>query len=679
MVLMVLLPSLGMAGNVVKGTATLGNNVIEAEYTLNGSTAQLGSGYNACVSQYSVGSLVVPATITVGGTTYPVTSVAPLAFRMCTQLTCVTLPEGVTHVGDFAFVGCRAMQELVLPSTLTTVGSGAFIDLPNLQNVIIHAHTPPVWEYNDVFCFHSDGIGDSHAYHTNQVTLIVPSGTVKTYRNANFTNATLGWTTADGWGYFNNIIPNTDYVFINNGNWNAAANWRLGTVPAEGEDVYITANVTIPNGYAASVDAIDVADGATITIADGGQFVTNMAVEAIVEKQVTAAPDWMGSKDGWRLIASPLEGSTGYTAAASNYVENLVVDNYGGIADGEFHYDFYGWDGGEELEWRNYRDASPKFNMSNGQGYLYASREDRHLTFNGTVKSNAEEEVFVPYFVEGEFGDFSLYGNPFACNAYLVGEEGSPLAFYVMNETGSGFEVSEGPVAPMQGFFVAATAANQSFTVSRNAPAAKSNSLSMSLMQGSSRVDNALLRFGKGNRLPKMSFREAGSKVYVPLDGEDFAAVNAEVVGEMPLCFKAAKDGDYTLCFKTENMSFAYLHLIDNLTGTDVDLLASPTYGFKAKTTDYESRFRLVFFAGPDGGDADGDSFAFVNNGNILVRGEGLLQVMDMMGRVIVNGDTMQSESGGVNRLATNGMTPGVYVLRLVNGETVKTQKIVVR
>ena len=36
MVLMVLLPSLGMAGNVVKGTATLGNNVIEAEYTLNG-------------------------------------------------------------------------------------------------------------------------------------------------------------------------------------------------------------------------------------------------------------------------------------------------------------------------------------------------------------------------------------------------------------------------------------------------------------------------------------------------------------------------------------------------------------------------------------------------------------------------------------------------------------------
>ena len=679
MVLMALLPSLGMSGNVVKGTATLGNNVIEAEYTLNGATAQLGSGYNACVSQYSVGSLVVPSTITVGGTTYPVTSVAPLAFRMCTQLTCVTLPEGVTRVGDFAFVGCRAMQELVLPSTLTTIGSGAFIDLPNLQNVVIYAHTPTVWEYNDVFCFHNGGIGDSQAYHTNQVTLIVPSGTVKTYRNASFTNASLGWTTADGWGYFNNIIPNTEYVFVNTGNWNASGNWRLGTVPAEGEDVYITADVTIPNGFMASVDAIDVADGATITIADGGQFVTNMAVEAIVEKQVAAAPDWMGSKDGWRLIASPLEGSTGYTAAASNYVENLVVDNYNGIADGEFHYDFYGWDGSEELEWRNYRDASPKFNMENGLGYLYASRENRHLTFNGTVKANNDDEVFETQYGEGEFGDFSLFGNPFACNAYLVGEEGSPLAFYVMNESGSGLVVSEGPIAPMQGFFVAATAANQSFTVSRNAPAVKSSSLSMSLVQGSSRVDNAMLRFGKGSSLPKMSFRKEGSKVYVPLEGRDFAVVNAEAMGEMPLCFKAAKDGDYTLCFKTENMSFEYLHLIDNITGVDVDLLATPTYGFKAKTTDYASRFRLVFQAESVSGESDADAFAFVNNGNIIVSGEGFLQVMDMMGRALVFGGMMKCESDSVNRISTNGMTPGVYVLRLVSGETVKTQKIVVK
>ena len=48
------------------------------------------------------------------------------------------------------------------------------------------------------------------------------------------------------------------------------------------------------------------------------------------------------------------------------------------------------------------------------------------------------------------------------------------------------------------------------------------------------------------------------------------------------------------------------------------------------------------------------------------------MQVIDMTGRVIVEGDA-------INRVSTSQMTPGVYVLRLVNGDNVKVQKIVVR
>lgn len=596
-----LLPSWAMAG-IVRATATLGNTVIEAEYTINGATAQLGSGYNACISQYSVGNLVVPSTITVNGTTYPVTAVAPMAFRMCTQLTRVTLPEGVTRVGDFAFQGCRAMLEIELPSTLTTVGSGAFIGLPNLQIVIVHAATPPVWEYNDVFCFHSNGIGDSQSYHTSQVTLHVPIGSMDTYRHANYTDASLGWTTPDGWGYFNNVVylPTDANVFVSEGNWSEAAKWTHGEVPALGDDIYVIADATIPNGCLAEADAIVFDNGATFTIADGGQLHTNTDVKAVVEKQVAAVPVWGGGNDGWLLIASPLNGTTGYTSASSNHVEGLAVDNYNGITDGELHFDFYRWDGSSDMEWKNYRNANTQFDMVNGQGYLYASRENRSLAFDGTVKANAQNMVFEPLYSEdGILEAFSLYGNPFACNAYLVREEGTSLAFYVMNDDGSGFVVSEGPIAPMQGFFVYSTAADQSFTVTRNAPAAKSSSLCMSLLQGSSCIDNAMLWFGNGSMLPKMSFREESSKVYVPVDGQDFAAVNAEAMGEMPVCFTAARNGEYTLCFKTENMSFRYLHLVDNLTGDDVDLLTQPSYSFKASTDDYASRFKLVFVSEP--------------------------------------------------------------------------------
>ena len=210
--LMWLLPSSGMAGDLVLGPVTLGNSVIPAEYVVHGTTATLGSGYNACIPQYSEGDLVIPDAIMVNGGTYYVTDVAPFAFRMCSLLTSVTLPEGVTRVGDFALVGCRGIQELELPSTLTTVGTGAFIDLPNLQSVVVYADVPPVWEYNDVFCFHAGGIGDSNAYYTGDVALYVPEGKEEIYRNANFTNAALGWTTPDGWGYFYNIIEMYDAV-----------------------------------------------------------------------------------------------------------------------------------------------------------------------------------------------------------------------------------------------------------------------------------------------------------------------------------------------------------------------------------------------------------------------------------------------------------------------------------
>ena len=118
----------------------------------------------------------------------------------------------------------------------------------------------------------------------------------------------------------------------------------------------------------------------------------------------------------------------------------------------------------------------------------------------------------------------------------------------------------------------------------------------------------------------------------------------------------------------------------------DVNLLApepveGPTsYTFTAKTTDYESRFKLVFYANEDADDGNEVPFAFIDaSGNIIVMdgpstgsGTCTLQVIDVMGRVIVCRDA-------INRVSTSGMAPGVYVLRLINGDMVKTQKIIIQ
>ena len=184
-------------------------------------------------------------------------------------------------------------------------------------------------------------------------------------------------------------------------------------------------------------------------------------------------------------------------------------------------------------------------------------------------------------------------------------------------------------------------------------------------------VDNAIVSFNEGESLEKFVFNANLAKLYIPQGNKDLAIANAEKQGEMPLNFKAVENGGYTLSVNADGVEMDYLHLIDNLTGADVDLLATPSYTFEAKTSDYASRFRLVFKANEDNID-NNDNFAFISNGEIIVNGEGTLQVVDVMGRIVMSVET------SYHGVSTTGMTPGVYVLRLIDGEKVRTQKMVI-
>ena len=94
--------------------------------------------------------------------------------------------------------------EIDLCTTLKTIGSGAFIDLPKLKKVKLDATTPPTWEYNDVFKYHSDGIGSTKSEKYN-VTLHVPDAAINTYKESTFTKPEIGWNTAEGWANFSAI------------------------------------------------------------------------------------------------------------------------------------------------------------------------------------------------------------------------------------------------------------------------------------------------------------------------------------------------------------------------------------------------------------------------------------------------------------------------------------------
>ena len=360
---------------------------------------------------------------------------------------------------------------------------------------------------------------------------------------------------------------------------------------------------------------------------------------------------YTSAANGWHLIASPV-------ATTPDQVENMTNETF----------DLYRFNPTAiGAEWENYKNEEHNdFSIVPGQGYLYANSQNVNLIFSGEAYDG---DGIIPLANVG----FNLVGNPYSVSAVIDREE-----FYVMVETEEGSKIMPATdnttIAEMQGIFVEAEDEGESVTFTavgkNNVNNRQEAAMVMNITQNrGSLIDRAIIRFGEGRSMSKFQLFENGSKLYIPQNGKDYAVVSASEMGEMPVSFKAEKNGTYTISINTENVEMGYLHLIDNMTGNDVDLLATPSYSFNAQTTDYESRFRLVFSADNSN---TGDSFAFISNGNLIINGQGTLEVFDITGRMISSTDATQNVS-------TAELNAGVYMLRLTNGNSVKTQKIVVK
>ena len=437
-------------------------------------------------------------------------------------------------------------------------------------------------------------------------------------------------------------------LFGNDGNWNDTDKWFWNRIPPTDTVVFIDAAASIPSDYTAYADSIVIRDGGSLTIEDGGQLIHNNAgLVATVQKSISG----YGTSDG------------GYNLIANPTLNALSPANLG-MTTGS--YDLYWFDQSEANEWRNYKSES--FNLENGKGYLYANSANTDIAFTGVLnRANADISMPVTYDANANFAGWNLVGNPYACTAYLA----DGRAFYTMN--GEGTEIiasTSSSIEAMEGIFVIANEDGETMQFTTEVPQGSKGGMVLNLSQGRGVIDRAVVRFGEGSQLPKFQMRTNSTKLYIPQDNKDYAVVHAEKAGEMPVNFKAKENGTYTISVNTEGLELDYLHLIDNMTGADVDLLATSSYTFTAKTTDYESRFKLVF-AVKDGPSTGSGTFAFISDGNIIVNGEGMLQMIDITGRIIVSGDAKQC-------ISTNGIPAGVYVLHLINGEKIRTQKIVI-
>ena len=87
----------------------------------------------------NVKKITVPATITVGGITYKVESVASDAFKNCRKLTSVKISAGVQKIGKNAFSGCSKLSSVTIGKDVTEIGDGAFANCKALKKITIPA------------------------------------------------------------------------------------------------------------------------------------------------------------------------------------------------------------------------------------------------------------------------------------------------------------------------------------------------------------------------------------------------------------------------------------------------------------------------------------------------------------------------------------------------------------
>ena len=83
------------------------------------------------------GTVIIPSSIVINGTTYSVTSIGNSAFYRCLNLAAVEIPNSVTSIGDDAFYRCSSLTAIEIPNSVTSIGWGAFSNCSSLATVEI--------------------------------------------------------------------------------------------------------------------------------------------------------------------------------------------------------------------------------------------------------------------------------------------------------------------------------------------------------------------------------------------------------------------------------------------------------------------------------------------------------------------------------------------------------------
>ena len=311
-----------------------------------------------------------------------------------------------------------------------------------------------------------------------------------------------------------------------------------------------------------------------------------------------------------------------------------------------------------------------------GVGYLASYETETVATFKGILNHETSFEFALDYDNGKDLANFHLLGNPFSFNMNWDNTTASGLVngYAVVNDQGGYEYLTSGEIKVGDGFFVKATDANPSLTYNTRGNRNHEKVSSLNVISSSKAGDdNVIINLaGEQEGFPKIkNFNENIAVVYVTEDDMAYGIYNCnEDALEVELAFKVSNMGEYNIHIEP-NGYFDYVTLVDLSNGSETNMLTS-SYSFTAVPKENGKRFVLKFAKSemPEGQ----DNFVYQSGKELIVETEGTVQIIDIMGRVIYSNEVTNDN----NRIDISGLHSAAYIVRLINNDSVKTQKVVV-
>lgn len=481
-------------------------------------------------------------------------------------------------------------------------------------------------------------------------------------------------------------------MFSGTGSWTDASKWSYGSTPTASDDVVIDGDVTIESCDVVvksltinNEKTLTVKGDATLTvngkfvsaepssllIYDGAQiYQSNENVAATYYMNIENPTTWLSAnKTGWQFISSPLKN-----AAFTDYVP--------GADEGE--YDLYMFDGSRENEWVNYKSSATMFGAAFKQGRAYmASYETKEIAeFTGYLNHENSFTFDIPYQYEGgEFKDFFLLGNPFTFDISLSDFDIKGMLndyAYITSDGSYKYSTPNSTIKVGDGFFMKASASLgtnlPSVKVVKNAKGRSEKIRFINVVaQNNQGSDNVVVKFdGSENEgFPKLeNINTSIANVYVVDNNNRYGAISFDDdVTEIPLCFEAKQMGNYTISIEN-NADFEDVVLVDRLTGIETNMSLEDKYSFTASNNDNFNRFIIKIVKRIE----KSDIFAHQNGSELIVDAEGLIQIIDIMGRMVYSNDVESTN----NRIDVSNLKGSTYIIRNVSDNGIRIQKIVI-